>query len=88
MALAAAFLSRAITKKNTAAAVLCISLVSIACEAIMIAGYFMFEWIFFGLPVALADVAGNVVQGVFGIVAGTLFISAVVKPGLFDRLTK
>ena len=88
MALVAALLSRAFVKKESPYAIVFIAAIAIACEAIMVGGYFAFEWIFFGLPVAVADVTGNVIQGVFGSVAGTLFISVIVKPGLFDRLAK
>ena len=86
MALTAGCLFRSAARKNTFRAVLHIAFVSVVCELIMVGGYFAFEWIFFGLPVALADVAGNAVQGIFGSVAGTLFLSVIAKPGIFERI--
>jgi uncharacterized membrane protein len=40
------------------------------CEAIMVAGYFAFETVVYGLGVAFANVSFNLIQSAFGIVLG------------------
>ena len=70
------------TMKRTSIALLSVLLAAVIGECVMVAGYFSFEWIFFGLSVAVADVAGNVLQGVFGAVVGTALITVLSKTSL------
>ncbi len=48
----------------------------IAAEAVMVAGYFITEWLFlgYGLAAASAGVLGNTLQGLSGVVIGLLLI--------------
>jgi len=48
----------------------------IAAEAVMVAGYFVTEWLFlgYGLAAAGAGVLGNTLQGLSGVVIGLLLI--------------
>ncbi len=55
-----------------------ILLAFIAAEAVMVAGYFAFEWLFFP-EYALADLPGNILQAVFGLVVGMLGRRAVPR---------
>ncbi len=45
-------------------------------EAVMVAGYFLVEWLFlgYGLAAASASVFGNIMQGLSGVVIGLLLI--------------
>ncbi len=47
-------------------------LVFTLCEAIMVLGYFAFEVIIIGFKAAAGDVLLNMIQGLFGIVIGTV----------------
>ena len=47
-------------------------LVFTLCELIMVAGYFAFEVVIIGFAAAGADVVLNMIQGLFGIVIGTV----------------
>ncbi len=43
------------------------------CEALMLAGYFGFEAVIYGVAVAAANILFNLIQGVFGIILGACF---------------
>lgn len=47
---------------------------SVCAEAIMVAGYFVFECFLLGTEVALLDIAGNALQAAAGIVTATLLV--------------
>lgn len=51
------------------------ALVFTLCEAIMVTGYFLFEGVLYGWAAALAAVGPNILQGVTGIIIGTLLAS-------------
>ncbi len=55
-----------------------ILLAFIAAEAVMVVGYFAFEWLFFP-EYALADLPGNSLQAVFGLIVGMLGRRAVPR---------
>ena len=48
----------------------------------MVSGYTAFETITYGFGGAIVNVVGNIVQGAFGIIVGTLLINAFVKKKL------
>ncbi|MCL1827973.1 MAG: ECF transporter S component [Oscillospiraceae bacterium] len=77
-----AVLRRLKSPKRVAPAVLA----GIAAEAVMISGYFAFASVILGLGAgALADVPGNLIQGFFGVAAGTYLYLALSKiPGIRD----
>ena len=76
MALAAgAVLRRFKTNKTILPAVLG----SICAEIIMVSGYFVYDVLIFGIEGAIADIAGNVVQGTFCAVAGTALFFALLR---------
>lgn len=57
-----------------------IILAGVAAEVIMIAGYFVFTAVVLGLGWgALPEIAGNCVQGLFGIIASSLLYKALAK---------
>lgn len=63
-------------------------LTSAVCEAVMVGGYFLYACLLLGRGLAAAaSVPGNLVQGVFGAVAGVLLVSALSRSGLLSRLT-
>lgn len=49
------------------------------CEAIMIAGYFLFESIFYNVAAAIGAIPFNLVQGAGGIIIGLIFIPIIQK---------
>lgn len=55
---------------------------ALASEIIMVSGYIAFETFTYGFGGAIVNVVGNIVQGAFGIIAGTLLINAFVKKKL------
>lgn len=55
---------------------------ALASEIIMVSGYTAFETFTYGFGGAIVNVVGNIVQGAFGIIAGTLLINAFVKKKL------
>lgn len=59
--------------------------ICVLCEGIMIAGYFVFEWIFFGIATAAADLSGNAVQGAVGVVSGFVLYTALSKAPFFAK---
>lgn len=46
---------------------------------LMVTGYFLFEAYAFGVPAALEEVPGNLLQAVTGIIVGTLLTNAIKK---------
>lgn len=45
------------------------------CEAFMVGGYFVFEWIMYGLETASVAVAFNCIQGLAGVVVGSILVT-------------
>ena len=81
MGVTAALLYRALRKKIWGA-VLC----GVTAEAIMIAGYYLFESFLAGnLAAGLAGVPGNPIQAAFGVAASTLLAGALKKSALVHR---
>ena len=60
----------------------------VACELIMVAGYFLFETIFFGIGVALADIVGNLLQAAFGAAVGITLTSVLMKTRVMNEYMK
>ena len=85
MALAAYKIYHAIKTKGSLNAVATV-VSAIAAEIIMILGYFIFETPLYGPATAALDVAGNSVQGIVGIIAGTIVYLAVDKIGVFRKI--
>ena len=73
MALAVYF----IVKKS--GSVLRVIIGAVCAEVIMVLGYFIFECFILGVGGALADIPGNAVQGVVGLVTGSVILSIFVK---------
>ncbi len=81
MAVVAAVLFRMLERRNSVAAHLT---GAVAAECIMVVGYFIYESLVLGVGfAAVASVLANVVQGVAGVVAGVVLISALEKSGLY-----
>lgn len=60
----------------------------IVCELIMVSGYFLFETIFFGVGIALADVVGNLLQAAFGAGVGIALTSVLLKTRVMNEYMK
>ncbi|MBQ1255927.1 MAG: ECF transporter S component [Clostridia bacterium] len=60
----------------------------IVCELIMVSGYFLFETIFFGIGVALADIVGNLLQAAFGAAVGITLTSVLMKTRVMNEYMK
>ncbi len=61
--------------KLSAPAWLRIPLAVVSAEAMMVGGYFLYEWWLFGLTVAVPDLVGNGVQGLVGAALGAILLS-------------
>ena len=46
------------------------------CEAVMVAGYFSFEWMMYGAGAAIGAVVPNLIQGAAGVILGVLMMGA------------
>jgi len=51
----------------------------IIAEAVMVAGYFAFETVLYGVPAALGAVGPNAIQGVAGVIVGLLCATLVPR---------
>lgn len=58
---------------------------AVAAEAVMVVGYFMYDFIFFYGIGALASVPGNVLQGVCAVIGGVL-LGRLIERAVGDRL--
>ena len=75
MAVAAALIFRAATKKGLSASSVLLGQIvgGVVAEVIMVLGYFAYASLWLGKgPAAAASIPGNIVQGVFGLVAATV----------------
>lgn len=52
------------------------ALVFAACELVMVAGYFCFEWAMYGAGAALGAVGPNLIQGAAGVILGCVLAGA------------
>lgn len=59
----------------------------ILAELLMVFGYFVFEWIVYGIAVAAVDVVGNSVQGLVGLVTATLLYTTLNKTGIASKIS-
>ncbi len=57
---------------------------AVCAEIIMVGGYFIFEAIVFSSALAVQGLVGNTVQGVVGVVAGSVVISVIKKYNLHN----
>jgi uncharacterized membrane protein len=58
---------------------------ALVAELIMVLGYFVFECALWGVEVAVVDVLGNAIQGLAGLVSGTLLFGALKQTGLIGK---
>lgn len=72
MAVAACYISRAISKKGSNLTAYIIS--GIAAEAVMVVGYLLFESMLYGFAPSLVNVVPNCVQGIAGLLIGVMLI--------------
>lgn len=77
MAVAAYYIFKMLAKGTNAVLSRIIS--AVAAEIIMILGYFLFEGFMYGFAGSLMNIPANGLQGLFGIIVGTVLI------GLFSR---
>ena len=86
MAVAAALIFRALRERRSAPLVLAQAVSGVAAEIIMVAGYFGYAslWLGKGLAAA-ASIPGNVVQGVFGLVAAAVVYAILDRSHVLAR---
>ena len=86
MAVAAALIFRALQERRSAPLVLAQTVSGVAAEIIMVAGYFGYAslWLGKGLAAA-ASIPGNVVQGVFGLVAAAVVYAILARSHVLAR---
>ena len=85
-AMAAALIFRALRERRSAPLVLAQTVSGVAAEIIMVAGYFGYAslWLGKGLAAA-ASIPGNVVQGVFGLVAAAVVYAILDRSHVLAR---
>lgn len=84
MVVAASLLYRRLKTKNP---IVGLVLAGVAAELIMIAGYFFFAAVFLGLGLgAAAEIPFNVIQALFGIIAGVALFTGLNKIKFFNTL--
>jgi len=86
MAILAYYVFNAVYRKKTKRFLPAVITASAAAEIVMIAGYFLFEILIYGMAVALVDVAGNALQGAAGVISGTIIYCALNKSGIFKNI--
>lgn len=69
MAVAAGLLFRRLQRRRTSRLALSQAVSGLVAETIMVAGYFGYACLWLGKGLAAASVPGNVVQGIFGLIA-------------------
>lgn len=86
MAVAAALIFRALRERRSAPLVLAQTVSGIVAEIVMVAGYFGYAslWLGKGLAAA-ASIPGNVVQGVFGLVAAAVVYAILDRSHVLAR---
>ena len=85
MALLAALLCRKLQAKGMRLLVL-LFLFAILCECVMVGGYFVFEWAFYGsLSSALPGLIFNAIQGLVGAIAASVLITQTKKIRFLSR---
>lgn len=87
IAVAAALIVRAFMKKSDKLRLPGFIVGGIAGEAIMVAGYYFYAAMLLGKSFegALASVPGNLVQGAFGIIVGTIVIQVIAKTKVLSK---
>lgn len=88
MALAAALIVHAFTKKGGKPRLPCLILGGLAAELIMIGGYYLYEatLLGYGFAGALEGFPGNCLQGVFGLVFGVILFKVIAKTGVLKKI--
>ncbi len=84
MAVAAYFVMKAFGKVKVKTVGYIVS--GIVAEIIMILGYFVFEGFMYGFGAVLVNIPPNAVQGVAGIIVGTLLITVIDKTHMAKKL--
>lgn len=59
---------------------------SACAEVIMVLGYFLFETVLYGVKTAIADILGNGMQGVVGVIAATVVCSVLSATGVVTKI--
>lgn len=77
MALVASFSLKLINKKSPSLP--CRLIGCVIAEIIMVIGYFLFESILYGFEPSIINIPANAVQGIFGLIIGSLLIKAFEK---------
>lgn len=77
MALSSFYIYKVLSKGNKKILPYIVS--GIAAEIIMVVLYYIFEGFMYGFWASLINIPANIVQGIFGIIIGTLLISVFKK---------
>ncbi|MBO5396587.1 MAG: ECF transporter S component [Clostridia bacterium] len=77
VALAAFFLFKLLSKKTRAEIAAIVS--GFAAEAVMVAGYYVFEGFMYGFGASAVNILPNVIQGAVGIILGTVLLKIFSK---------
>lgn len=86
MSLAVALIIGKKTQLSGVTAVLKTALAAILAEVIMLAGYFSYESVLYGVKTALAAALGNTLQGVVGAVSATIVCTVLSASGVMSKI--
>ncbi len=86
MAVAAYYVFKGIMKTGFKFRTVGIIAAAFTAELLMVLGYFLFEIPLYGLETAAVDVIGNAVQGVCGMIAGSLVSTVLIETGIFKKI--
>ncbi len=84
MAVTAYFITLLARKKTSPLKILNAASASVAAEAVMLSGYFLFELVIYGYAGAFADLLGNTIQALFAVASYVAVYSFMFKSKLFD----
>ena len=59
----------------------------IVAEVVMVAGYFIFEGFLYGFGPSLVNIPANVIQGVAGLIIGTILVKVFEKSKIYQRIS-
>lgn len=86
MAVAVYYIAKGVRNTGFRFDILTVTAAAAVGEIIMIAGYFVYEIFLYGIGGAAADILGNAIQGVCGLVCGSLVYNVLNKTGAVKKL--
>ena len=86
MGITAYYIYKGLIKLKLKSEIIATIISSVFAEIVMVVGYFLFEIVIYGIPTAVADIIGNVLQGTCTIIAVSIIFIFIKKSGFFSKL--